>query len=1085
MENSRVLGLPHVFVCVLFVATTYTCLGLGNISVSVSVSVSVVCSKQERLALLKIKQSVKDPSGMLSSWVGNNCCLWERIICHRVTGNVEGVYLRGDMAYLFDPENDDGNYLVGNEVSSSLEELMHLKHLDLSGNDFQGSMIPEFIGTLKHLSYLNLSYADFKGIIPHHIGNLSNIKVLDLSSNLELIVDDMSWTLGLSSLEHLDLSSLDLSGTQNSDIVLYNIPSLEWLNLHSCGVSIPFLNSSRILPNIKHLDLGFNSFETFLPTILQNMTSLQFLDLSSFDLSFIGSLVTLLNMIPSLSELHLSSCGIDKTFLSTPHLNLSTFYDIQHLDLSDNSVEGTFPSLLTNMSSLRVLELSGNMLNSSVPNMPNLLELDLSSNEFKQIEHIGIWRLCHLKQLSASQNPFDIEIIDSLKNVSECSHYALERLFLQLSLNGSIPELLGRFTDLSGLHLSGNKLTGSIPESIRSLRFLQVLDLSENMLTGHIPKFLGTLSSLDLSSNLLNGRIPESIGELTDLTYLNLGSNQLMGPIPSSLGRLVSLQTISLSSNMLNGNIPVSFGQLLKLRSLVISNNFLEGVVSEAHFSDLSMLKKLDASSNRKLTFNVSHEWVPPFKLVSLRLSSCKIENGFPQWLRNQRELKTLVLSNASISGPLPTWLQKTPIIPYLDLSHNKLSGSLINLPNGGNFHASAYWALFLGNNLFYGSIPRSLCKTDLDFLDLSKNKLTGKIPNCFDNMQRLMTMIFSSNRLSGVIPNTIARNSLSLLRLSLNDNSFVGELPEELGNLGDLCILDLGDNEFSGNIPEWIGENLTSLIVLRLHNNNFTGRIPQSLCKASNLQILDVAYNNLTGTIPQCLGELKAMVNSSGVHSMIIPFDSDENVFQVMKGVDLEYTTTWDMVFNMDLSSNKLVGEIPVKLTQLAMLMGLNLSNNHLIGDIPHNIGNMKKLFSLDLSGNELIGVIPPSMAALNFLSHLNLSYNNLSGQIPKGNQLQTLNDPTIYAGNNYLCGAPLSRNCSNHKVPTILHNNNTKVWFYADVMSGFTTGFWGVIGVLFFKKQWRHNLFIFAKKTVEKIQVVTIAKMKREREA
>ncbi|KAL7587303.1 hypothetical protein Lser_V15G40651 [Lactuca serriola] len=237
--------------------------------------------------------------------------------------------------------------------------------------------------------------------------------------------------------------------------------------------------------------------------------------------------------------------------------------------------------------------------------------------------------------------------------------------------------------------------------------------------------------------------------------------------------------------------------------------------------------------------------------------------------------------------------------------------------------------------------------------------------------------------------------------------------------------VLDLGDNKFSGNIPEWIGEKLAYLVVLRLHKNNFTGRIPRSLCKSSNLQILDVAYNNLTGTIPQCLGGLNAMVRGSRRIWHVHLVDYDQNVIQVMKGVDLEYSTTWDMVYNMDLSSNKLVGEIPVEITALSMLVGLNLSNNHLSGGIPDNIGNMTSLFSLDLSRNELTGMIPPSMVALTFLSHLNLSHNNLWGRIPRGNQLQTLTDPSIYAGNKDLCGAPLLNNCSNHQDPTTTPEN------------------------------------------------------------
>ncbi|XP_023757410.1 receptor-like protein EIX2 [Lactuca sativa] len=510
MGNPRGLGLHFIFVCAfLFAGATFTtCLGDGNMS--------VICSEQERLALFKFKQSVKDFSGMLSSWVGNDCCLWEGVHCEDTT--VESLNLRGCWRY---KESEDDCYLSGDEVNPCLAELSHLKSLDLSGNDFEGSQIPKFFRSLKQLTYLNLSHAGFEGIISPYIGNLSNLKVLDLSSNGGLKADDMAWTSGLSSLEYLDLSEVDLGRAKNRDMVFYMIPSLEVLSLSWCSLSNadfgPFLNSSRILPNIKHLDLSENSFQGPLPNFFQNLSSLTFLDLSYFDLSLAWNFANLLSMIPSLSELHLSGCGLDKTHLSSPHFNFSRLSNIQHLVLRENSIEGVFPPVFTNMSSLRVLDLSGNLLNLSVPVMPNLLDLDLSDNRFKQIRDVGIWRHCQ------------------------------------------------------------------IPESLGRLRYLEVLDLSDNKLTGQIPSFLGNLSKLDLSSNQLNGTIPAAIGKLA------------------------------------------------KLHSLDFSNNSLQGVVFEAHFADLSMLKYLDASFNTKLTFNVSSDWMPPFQLVTLRLRSCNITNGFPQ----------------------------------------------------------------------------------------------------------------------------------------------------------------------------------------------------------------------------------------------------------------------------------------------------------------------------------------------------------------------------------------------------------------------------------------------------------------------
>ncbi|CAL9042493.1 unnamed protein product, partial [Musa banksii] len=135
------------------------------------------------------------------------------------------------------------------------------------------------------------------------------------------------------------------------------------------------------------------------------------------------------------------------------------------------------------------------------------------------------------------------------------------------------------------------------------------------------------------------------------------------------------------------------------------------------------------------------------------------------------------------------------------------------------------------------------------------------------------------------------------------------------------------------------------------------------------------------------------------------------ESIVITAKGYDIQYTTILSLVTSIDLSNNNLSGEIPRELTKLHGLHFLNLSKNHLGGTIPGKIGFMEQLESLDLSMNNLTGEIPSSLSSLTFLSHLNLSHNNLSGRIPTaGGQMSTfLGDPSIYDGNEYLCGTPL----------------------------------------------------------------------------
>lgn len=288
------------------------------------------------------------------------------------------------------------------------------------------------------------------------------------------------------------------------------------------------------------------------------------------------------------------------------------------------------------------------------------------------------------------------------------------------------------------------------------------------------------------------------------------------------------------------------------------------------------------------------------------------------------------------------------------------------------------------------------------------------------------------------------------------------------------MITLDLGENGFLGKIPTWIGERLTSLGFLILRSNKFEGSLPPQLSELTSLQLLDLALNNLSGTIPTSFGNLSAMAVTERKNDQYVLNDTvlgyDESIWVFWKGRQSEYSHTVSLVMNIDLSSNNLSGEIPVEITSLCGLQGLNLSRNHLTGKIPEKIGNLQWIESLDLSRNQLSGVIPQSLSSLTFLNHLNLSYNNLSGRIPSGNQLDTLDDLSIYIGNHDLCGTPLPKKCPGNaesQEPELVggraeHEGGLELeLFFISMGPGFVVGFWIVCGVLLFKKSWRIAYF------------------------
>ena len=133
---------------------------------------NLVCNEKEKQALL-------DPANELSSWsIKGDCCGWRGVHCSNASSRVLKLKL--------------ADLNVGGEISSALLKLEFLAHLDLN--------IPSFLGSMGSIRFLDLSFACFGGLVPPHLGNISNLRHLNLGGN-GLYIENLSWIYHLSSLK--------------------------------------------------------------------------------------------------------------------------------------------------------------------------------------------------------------------------------------------------------------------------------------------------------------------------------------------------------------------------------------------------------------------------------------------------------------------------------------------------------------------------------------------------------------------------------------------------------------------------------------------------------------------------------------------------------------------------------------------------------------------------------------------------------------------------------------------------------------------------------------------------------------------
>ncbi|XP_052737662.1 uncharacterized protein LOC112046156 [Bicyclus anynana] len=444
---------------------------------------------------------------------------------------------------------------------------------------------------------------------------------------------------------------------------------------------------------------------------------------------------------------YLCSCNTDKTSVDCSHRGLTGLpvginAKVTKLNISNNEIS-TFPENMYELYNLISLDMSGNQLKelpqNALQNLTALEILDLSRNSFESWISLNpnevLKPATNLKTVNLSKNKF--KTLANLANHELLISSSLETLILENceidSIHGRSP--LSGLTSISVLKLNNNPLLRIQNLISPSLKSLYVSNCQLSIINHNELAYLPSLVFLKMSHNYRLQLSPtadylySSSLRYLDISYCNVFKPNLFG--------FPNLRKVIVNHNMIRFLRSNEFSNNTKLEYLDLSNNNIGSMKSDT-FRGLTMLRYLDLSWNE-----IAH--IPEDSLLEMpSLTQIKLARNY---LNRVGHLKSMSLSKIDMNSCEINMIGKDsleglPSLVDLDLSRNLLS-----------------------------HIPDSISSNTLKYLNLNYNRITSVNNLTFFMLPRLAGLGVIGNRFTNIWSRTYFDSNPYLDRLDLGDN--------------------------------------------------------------------------------------------------------------------------------------------------------------------------------------------------------------------------------------------------------------------------------------------------------------------------